>query len=117
MSTEWRPVQCASNIGIRFTKSVGYFARLVLLAPLVLGQLAGSALGAPWLTNSPLNLARHSHSATLLLDGQVLIAGGASNNGGSTNSANSAELYDPATGLHRLASPMIVARMAHTATL
>lgn len=41
---------------------------------------------------------RHSHSASLLLDGQVLLAGGVTNtNSGEVTST--AELYDPSTGM------------------
>ena len=64
MSTEWRSVQGASNRGVLCVKSVHYFARLVLLAMLVLAHLA-----APWVTNSPLNLARYSHLATVFVNG------------------------------------------------
>ena len=33
-------------------------------------------LAGPWTTNGPLNLGRFSHTATLLLNGQVLVTGG-----------------------------------------
>jgi galactose oxidase-like protein len=57
--------------------------------------------------------ARSQHSATLLPDGRVLIAGGASSN----VSLASTEIYDPAIGTFRAATPMITARRGHTATL
>src|SRR5436190_12382266 len=69
---------------------------------------------ASWVTNGPLNVARYSHTATLLLNGQVLIAGGVSDNSRSTNNA---ELYDPATGNCRVTGPMHAARREHTAVL
>ena len=62
-----------------------------------------------------MNEGRSAHTATLLPNGLVLIAGGDN----ATNPAlATAELYDPATGLFTpLASSLNVARYAHTATL
>ena len=53
------------------------------------------AEAATWTTNSPLITARYAHTATLLLNGKVLVAGGYNP---SSNYLSSAELYDPATG-------------------
>src|SRR5215472_8851075 len=57
--------------------------------------------------------ARQGHTATLLPTGQVLIAGGNLNGGGSS----SAELYDPATGTFSATGSMAASRGGHTATL
>ena len=57
--------------------------------------------------------ARSQHSATLLVDGRVLLAGGMSNNA----AIASTEIYDPAAGTFRAATPMTAARRMHTATL
>lgn len=59
-------------------------------------------------TGSPA-VARSQHTATLLDDGRVLIAGGS---GDAT-----AEIYDPATGSFSSAGSMRVSRSGHTATL
>jgi Bacterial Ig-like domain (group 3)/Galactose oxidase, central domain len=45
-------------------------------------------------TSGPMITARSRHTATLLLDGTVLITGGIDNNG---NAIDTAEIYDPAT--------------------
>jgi hypothetical protein len=60
-----------------------------------------------------MNAARAYHTATLLSNGKVLIAGGF--NG--SNALSSAEIYDPATGLFTLTGNMTTARYSHTATL
>ncbi len=59
---------------------------------------------------------RMFHTATLLLSGKVLVAGGVTNLSGDTTS--SADIYDPATNSFSPATlPMDHQRAAHTATL
>ena len=57
--------------------------------------------------------ARHSHTATLLRNGKVLVAGGRN----ATSYLTSAELYDPATGAWSNTGPLTIGRRNHTATL
>ncbi len=56
---------------------------------------------------------RFAHTATLLPNGKVLIAGGSNLTGGLT----SAELYDPSTGVFSVTGAMATARAEHAAVL
>lgn len=58
---------------------------------------------------------RVAHTATLLPNGKVLIAGGSW--GGWFEAINTAELYDPTTGTFSSAGTLVQARGGHTATL
>jgi hypothetical protein len=62
---------------------------------------------------------RHSHTATLLADGRVLIAGGDNREArnGVFNTHSNAELYDPRTGTFSATGNMTTPRSRHTATL
>ena len=73
--------------------------------------LAGNS--GTWLNTGSMKIARTAHSATLLPNGQVLVAGGESSAGGLT----SAELYNPATGKWTFTGSMATGRYAHTAVL
>jgi Kelch motif/Galactose oxidase, central domain len=72
-----------------------------------------SAQAGSWLTNSPMGTARQSHTATLLQNGKLLVAGGF--NG--TNAVNTAELYDPVNGTWTPTGPLNIPRYGHTTTL
>jgi hypothetical protein len=62
---------------------------------------------------SHLSEGRTWHTATLLPDGRVLVVGGY----GNTTTLNSAEIYDPDTGMWTSTDHMATARGSHTATL
>ncbi len=66
-----------------------------------------------WSATGPLIQARSQHTATVLPNGKVLIAGGI-NNGFGTSSA---ELYDPVTGAFAATGNLNVPRWSHTATI
>jgi len=66
---------------------------------------------------APMKAARAEHTATLLLDGKVLIAGGRKV-GSERYAVESVEVYDPAgQGQSRMAATLLKARAQHTATL
>ncbi len=63
---------------------------------------------------APMLEPRSGHSATLLPDGKVLIAGGMRRN---QDFYKSAELYDPATGKFQPTGEMSIGRVGHIAVL
>src|SRR5205823_4106723 len=68
-----------------------------------------------WKATGDLGTARFSHTSTLLLNGQVLVAGGVGSD--LLTSLASAELYDPATGVWTATGSMHSPRESHMATL
>ncbi|EPX58049.1 WD40 repeat domain protein [Cystobacter fuscus DSM 2262] len=66
-----------------------------------------------WASTGSMAGLRGSHTATLLLDGKVLVAGGEE----SYSSLATAEVYDPAMGTWSATGSMAVSRSGHTATL
>lgn len=75
-------------------------------------QIFSTAFG--WQLAGNLNTARYRHSATLLTNGQVLVAGGES---ATFSSLLNAELYNPATNNWRAAAPLSLPRRLHQAVL
>ena len=82
----------------------------VYQAPTAQVELYDPAKGT-WTAGTALSKARTWHSATLLLSGKVLVAGGSD---GTTQ--KSALLYDPQKGTWSVADSMLTARNRHTAT-
>lgn len=73
--------------------------------PMVMAQSTGTFTATGNMTTT-----RAGHTATLLFNGKVLIAGG-------DRPAASAEFYDPSAGTFSPAGAMTAARVGHTATL
>jgi len=87
-----------------------FLGGLGAFASTVLAQTPGTFTATGNMTT-----ARVLHTATLLQDGRVLIAGGWDDGRG--HEAASAELYDPATGMFTPTGNMNTARSGHSATL
>jgi len=64
-------------------------------------------------TTGAMGVPRHSHTATQLLSGKILIAGGIDSSG----ALSSAEIYDPSNQIFAPAATMTSERWLHTATL
>jgi hypothetical protein len=60
---------------------------------------------------------RGSDTATLLLDGKILVTGGGDTPGRDAAKPNSIEIYDPATGQSGLIGPLSAPRLGHQAIL
>jgi hypothetical protein len=95
-----------------------------LILPILLLCGAGSRTsraqsGSPFIVTGSMITPREGQTATLLLNGKVLIAGGHSGNQDDwpDDALASAELYDAATGAFAATGSMTVPRVQHTATL
>jgi len=94
---------------------VALTAALLAFAAMPVGKAvpAASPVGSVS-PSAPMLEPRSGHSATLLPDGKVLVAGGMRRN---QDFYRSAELYDPATGKFQRAGEMSLARVGHAAVL
>jgi len=86
-----------------------------LLSALMLAVVRSpaSTQAASWSPAPSLSTARAAHTATLLANGKVLVAGGGT---GPFAATASAELYDPASSTWSPAASMTTARYLHAAT-
>ncbi len=105
----------------RFAKAAcGLFLFPMVLLPII--RLGAPGASAPFRTGSVtetahMQIARASHSSTLLPGGKVLIAGGFGGSGTESNPYRSTEIYDPRTGSFQPGGEMTIGRTGHTSTL
>ncbi len=102
--------------GLRPSSSI--LARWIAFPLLFLGAgltLVQPCAGAPFQfeATGSLHTARYYHTATLLPNGKVLVAGGYT----TQSRSREAELYDPASGTWTTTGSLATARLDHTATL
>lgn len=88
----------------------------VVTPPYGSAELYGLASGSFAAVAAPMKVPRQGHTATLLQDGRVLIAGGVSDAAHGFRQA-SAELYDPQTHRFTACGAMAIARQGHAAAL
>src|SRR5262249_50334221 len=86
---------------------VGLISAVLLKGPIQPASAETVALG--WSYTGSLNTPRYGHTATLLTDGKVLVAG--------STDDGTAELYDPSTGKWNATGRLNVPRWANPATL
>ena len=119
LSEAKNPIRTSLAHALTDLQSIALIAAWQFAVPLLLLG-AGLMLVQPcaatpfqWQYTGSLNTARDTHTATLLFDGRVLVAGGDSHG----VYLASAELYDPATGTWTVTGSLNTAREDHTATL
>jgi hypothetical protein len=105
----------------RITTSLkcGFVLPLLFLAVVVspTSLLAPAQPAGTFTPTGSMTTARWSHTATLLADGRVLIAGGHIFSDGKWSGTWTAELYDPSTGTFTATGHVTTARLSQTATL
>lgn len=99
-------------------RSRQFAGTLVLVSIFTIGVVVSAAISAfaqsgTWTTTGSMKGIREDHTATLLQNSQVLVAGGFDG----SNQLASAELYDPSSGKWSATGSMNTARDGHTATL
>src|SRR5215475_13012243 len=99
-----------TSIGVTFCRTAFLGAVLVLLQPCAIASGVFEPTGS-------LDTARDLHTATLLPDDTVLVAGGEQSSDVGFTVLASAEIYNPARGGWTPTGSLKVARFRHTATL
>lgn len=80
-------------------------------------SIAAAQMAGFFTSTGSMAVPRTAHTATLLQNGKVLIAGGLSAGGPSAEALSSAELYDPSTATFSTVGNMTAHRAGHTAAL
>src|SRR6266498_2416511 len=82
-----------------------------------LGKVFAQTASPSWTYTGNVSTARAGHTATLLRNGKVLVAGGFQSFGVGSSPTNTSELYDPATGTWSETGNLNGTRAWHAATL
>jgi len=97
-------------VGLLISSSLGLTTRLAQ-------RRQAQTLDTSWTMTGSMRNARRLHTATLLPNGKVLVAGGFNGVVGRDSATTTAEIYDPAIGTWRSTGNLQLARARHTATL
>jgi hypothetical protein len=103
-----------STTGVATGVSIGS-AKISATVGSVSGMVRLSVVTKSWISTGDMQTARAAHSATMLSNGTVLIAGGCCDSLG--NGLAGAEIYNPSAGTWTRTGMMTKARVGHTATL
>lgn len=123
LTGQWTPADAAPFTEYQHTATLLADGRILVAGGLLQSSatVASAAVfdpsarpGAQWVTAGSLASARNAHSASLLPNGQVLIAGGY---GSLNQNLASAELFDPSTLLWRPAGMLAKPRTNHGAVM
>ncbi len=96
------------------TRSITILATIITALVAFTSASDALAQGETWAATGSLNTARVRHTASLLPNGMVLVAGGFNLSSGGLASA---ELYDPTTGTWSATGSLATVRYHHTASL
>src|SRR5215470_18781353 len=91
-----------------------FIMTLIMALTLLTMPVTQASLPGTWSATGSMSTPRALHTATLLLDGKVLVVGGLYSG---RNPTATAELYDPSTGSWYPTGSMSGPRSRHTATL
>lgn len=94
--------------------SAAIFVQLCGAAPHEFENAGSDQANGGWTVTGSMATVRREHTATLLQNGKVLVAGGFNN---AIGEVATAELYDPTTGTWTNTGNLSIARHGHTATL
>src|SRR5262245_65717411 len=90
---------------------------MFVISTTALSDSFGGAYAQTWSYTGSLNTQRYVHTATLLPNGKVLVAGGINECPTNCRANNMAELYDPSTGTWSITGSIHMSRSHHTITL
>jgi WD40 repeat protein len=99
------------------SKKIGFWCVIILMICVQASASIGSIHIGSITQSTIMNVPRAGHSATLLTNGQVLIAGGCIVRGCENQLTPTAELYDPKQHTFTLTGNLAVARVGHRAIL